>query len=137
MLNTKKHFFSLFPAAVVVIIASMSCGRFPTGVSQQTTGDVELQIQLFEGMGKRTVVKKTGFDSLVVEVSGTDMAPFRSSCAIDPEQLFLIDTLSGIPVGSDRKIRIMTINREGEVIHEDSAGVRTAWRYTASTPTRS
>ncbi|MBN1576916.1 MAG: lamin tail domain-containing protein [Chitinispirillaceae bacterium] len=124
MFCTKKQFVSLSVILGMEIAAAVSCGRVPTGVSHGT-GDVEIHVQLADGIGKTAAREKTGFDSLVVEVSGTEMIPFRWACAIDPAQLFLIDTISGIPTGSDREFRITTINRAGEVIHEDSAGVRT------------
>jgi hypothetical protein len=53
------------------------------------------------------------------------MKTFRYSRPVDRQQLFTIDTLSGVPVGSGRRIAVMTVNTAGEVIHKDSAGVHT------------
>ena len=109
----------------IEVAANLSCGKSPTGSLSEATGSLELQVQLTDGLGKAAGEKKTLFDSLIVEVSGTDMVSFRFASAINPQQLFLIDTLSGIPTGSERNVHIMTVNRSGEVIHEDSAGTRT------------
>ncbi|MBN1307157.1 MAG: lamin tail domain-containing protein [Chitinispirillaceae bacterium] len=125
MFFTKKQLISLFGVVGMGIAVTVSCGRVPTNVSPGATGSVEIRVQLADGIGKGAAEKKTGFDSLVVVVNGKDMEPVRWACPIDPVQLFLIDTLSGIPTGSEREFCITTINRAGEVIHEDSAGLRT------------
>ncbi len=125
MLFSKKQLFVLSAIFGIEVVALISCGSTPAGVSSPARSDVEIQVQLVNALGKTAGRLKTEFDSLVVEVDGPDIEPMRFASAIDPAQLFFIDTLPQIPTGPDRQIRITTINRNGDVIHADSSGLRT------------
>jgi hypothetical protein len=106
----------------MMILLYCSCGKAPTGIPESPTGSVEMQVQLLSELGKEKKKEKTEFDSLIIEISADDMKTIRHSRPIDPEQLFTIDTLLNIPVGSGRIVKVTTVNRAGEIVHEDSAG---------------
>ncbi len=125
MYTQKKGLLMIVILISTEIVTNLLCGKMPNGVKPEPTGSVELQIQLIDGIAKAAALKQTNFDSLIVEVSGNDMASMRFASTINPQSLFFIDTISRVPVGNERIVNIKTINRAGEVIHEDSSGART------------
>lgn len=111
-------------ASVAAVVGGFSCGRAPKGVSEPATGMLELQIRLVSALGKQAHRTKTEYDSLVVEVNGDEGTNSRYVRPLQPELQFLIDTLKEITTGGELEIRVTTVNKAGETVHEDSAGVQ-------------
>jgi hypothetical protein len=114
----------LFVSLVIELIANISCGKSPTSTNEIETGGIEVQVQVLEGDDGLPKVSRTAFDSLVVEITGSDISPIRYSNFINPGHSLFIDTLPAIPAGSERRIKMFTINQSGETVHEDSGGER-------------
>ena len=110
-------------AGISLVICS--CGRVSGPVGPRSSGDLEIQVQLPGVLGKKAAALRTAFDSLVVEVAADDMAALRFTRAMSGQQPLVVDTLSGIPAGSARRVSISTVDRNGVTTHVDSMGVRT------------
>ncbi|MBN1759077.1 MAG: hypothetical protein JW863_12205 [Chitinispirillaceae bacterium] len=108
-----------------MLLMVVSCGKVPDPVGPRSSGDLELQVQVKNGLGKRTSQLKTNFDSLIIEVEAEDVPAIRFSKPVTAGQALIIDTLSGIPAGAERTIEVRTIDRNGSTVHEDAAGVHT------------
>ncbi len=115
----------LSAVVAVILLSVISCGKVSGPPGQQSTGELEVQVQVKSALGKKTGRMRTVFDSLIIEVDADDLQPMRFSQAIGADQMLIIDTLSEIPTGSGREISVSTINRNGEIVHVDSLGVRT------------
>ncbi|MCX7726428.1 MAG: lamin tail domain-containing protein [Chitinispirillaceae bacterium] len=102
---------------------SVLCSKSPT-VSVASTGDLELWLQFQNAIAKKEERHITTYDSLVVEVSGTDLETIRYAKPIKSDLPFVKDTITKIPAGNNRALRIITINKNGEIIHKDSAEIR-------------
>ena len=111
--------------AAVIMLSVISCGKVSGPPGQLKTGELEVQVQVKSTLGKKLERLRTVFDSLIIEVEADDLQPMRFSRAIGSDQALIIDTLSRIPAGSGREIRVSTINTNGETVHVDSFGVRT------------
>jgi hypothetical protein len=62
----------------------------------------------------------TSCDSLIIEVTGPDIGTLRFSKFFDLTQSVQADTLKNIPTGSNRQIKVYTIDRSGTVITTDT-----------------
>lgn len=102
-----------------------SCGELPLSAAPTQQGAVAVRTIVANRLAKRSSQLATVFDSLVVEVDGSGMEPIRYSRSFATGDLLVVDTIPHIPVGDDRTIRVYTSNAAGQVVHEDSLGVRT------------
>jgi len=127
MIHMVKQVAGSVIAGLIMITTISSCGKLPVGVERRQTGSVEVQVEIAGGAGGLNKISRAcrvQFDSLVISVQGDDMEPVRISRPVDLQQLFVLDTFTSIPAGTHRLIRIVTVNKIGEVVHEDSAGER-------------
>lgn len=109
-----------------VLIGSsiLNCGKAPSEPDLNKYGAIELRVQFNEALQKKSALAATSFDSLVMEISASDMDTLRWSRKVQ-QQLVLKDTCKGIPAGSKRSIKIFTIDKNGSKIHIDSIKNRT------------
>ncbi|HEX2956831.1 MAG TPA: hypothetical protein VHO70_08360, partial [Chitinispirillaceae bacterium] len=114
------------PAVVIsfFIISSLllySCGKAPTTVENRDFGAIALKTQIDRSLMKRTEVQATSFDSMIVEIDASDFtAPVRKSIVLNRSSAASIDTISSIPSGSSRIVKVWTVNSSGVVVHRDS-----------------
>lgn len=108
----------------VIIVSTLLCERATDVGRVEKCSDVEVEVVVADGLGKTAKTDETGFDSLIIEVSGSDMETMRFSSPRKTGELVLRDTLRDIPAGSKRLITVSTINRLGGIVHRDSVGSR-------------
>ncbi len=97
----------------------------PSSDLKDETGALEIHsLVIANGLGKSLAKLATTCDSLIVEVSGADMGVLRFSKPFDMYQPVHSDTLSRIPAGTDRQVRVWTIDRTGAMIHSDTVSHR-------------
>lgn len=118
----KKHSRSLFFAVSTLSFIFSSCGRAPVAVSTETTGALEINSYVQSPANSATTLAKlsTSCDSLIIEVTGPDIGTLRFSKFFDLTQSVQADTLKNIPTGSNRQIKVYTIDRSGTVITTDT-----------------
>jgi hypothetical protein len=69
---------------------------------------------------KQAGVQATAFDSMIVEIDASDFAaPVRKSICLR-SSVASQDTISSIPSGQSRIIKVWTVNKSGIIIHRDS-----------------
>jgi hypothetical protein len=121
----KYRFLSFLILSLCSLLFS-SCGNMP---SQDTNNDEDgvLEIHslvLASGQGNGLPKLATTCDSLIVEVSGTDIGTLRFSKTFDVSQPVHSDTISRIPSGSNRQVTVYTVDKAGSVIHTDTVSHR-------------
>jgi hypothetical protein len=77
----------------------------------------------------------TTCDSLIVEISGTDIGTLRFSKTFDVSQPVHSDTISRIPSGLNRQVTVYTVDKAGSLIHTDTVSHR-ALRIDANSSTQ-
>jgi len=121
------HNVNVLSGALLLGVLIVACGKSPTD-SEVTVSSGRLAVRAqvaATALAKTAGVMETAADSLIVEVSASDMKTVRSSLVIENGTPVLIDTLSGIPAGNDRVVTIWTVDKNGAVLHRDSAGSHT------------
>jgi len=117
---------SVVAAGVVCagLLLAIGCGEVPTGVTTVPEGALEVQVKMVNSLKKAKATAAIQVDSLVMKVYGENMDTIRFARSLALQQPYLLDTVRGIPAGSRRMVEVFTVNKAGEVIQEDSAGVR-------------
>ena len=108
----------------LIVVLLVSCGKTPLSY-EETGGILEIRAQIVKVLGKAADLKQTICDSLVIQVSAPDMDTIRRSRKIDQTVPVFVDTIASIPSGRGRSVKVWTVNRNGDVIHTDSLGIRT------------
>lgn len=119
MINKREipAFLLLFILIASIGTGLVQCGRAISEVGSFERGTLIVRTQFCEALQKMAL---TTFDSIVVEISGSDMGTaIHYSRKVTPG-LLLIDTCPDIPAGPDRKVKIFTVDRAGDTIHIDS-----------------
>lgn len=121
-----KYCLCLFTSTAVLSFLFSSCGRMPVAVSPEDTGAIEVKtcIQSTPNLPKTLAKLSTTCDSLIVEVTGPDIDTLRFSKIFDLPRPLHTDTLTRIPTGSNRQIKIYTIDHSGTIIHMDTISHR-------------
>jgi hypothetical protein len=102
-----------------------SCGTMPSAESGNETGTLEIHsLIVANGAGSGLAKLATTCDSLIVEVSGADIGTLRFSKTFDMSQPVQSDTISQIPAGTNREVRVFTVDRAGSVILMDTVSHR-------------
>jgi hypothetical protein len=126
---TKKSssYFCMSASPFIFTVAAFffllaSCGRIPVGVVPDETGAVEIHscLQTSAALSKTLAKLATTSDSLIIVVTGPDIDTLRFSRIFDVARAVHSDTLTKIPAGSDRQIRIYTVDRSGSIVHADT-----------------
>lgn len=116
----------LLPICGVALWILGSCGKMPNAVDQHSEGSLEIHAYFADNaLAKESTVTQTTFDSLIIEVSASDFKTIRQSQPISTAGPIVIDTMSKIPSGSNRSVKIYTVNKAGVTIHTDSTGIKT------------
>ncbi|MCU0609605.1 MAG: lamin tail domain-containing protein [Chitinispirillaceae bacterium] len=117
----------LFIVGVVTVVSLLlMCGKSPHPNAPTDTGALEIRTCIMNsGLAKSLEKLATTSDSLVIEVSGSDITTIRRCIPLLPGQLLRSDTVGAIPSGTDRRIKVFTIDRTGTTIQADSTGSRT------------
>ena len=100
----------------------VSCGKIPTSTAiDDNTGTLELRTCIFKNSLAKEMVAGVGLcDSLIIEISGPDMTMFRYGTLFDLSNPVSTQTVQGVPAGTDRTVKVFTIDKAGDVIHIDS-----------------
>ena len=125
--DLRRHNHSSLIAFPLFALLVSSCGKMPLAPSSggASTGRVEIHSCIIKnGLAKSLATLATTCDSLIVEVSGTDITTLRFSKPFDLARPVHSDTLAGIPTGTDRAIKVYTIDRSGTVVHTDTVDHR-------------
>jgi hypothetical protein len=126
-----SNFTSAQKSAIVAGLAFFallfsSCGRMPMSVSEkENTGTLEIRTCIIKNGLSKSVVAGVGLcDSLVVEIIGGGAPAFRSSRPFDLSLPVNTQTITNIPTGTDREIRVFTVDKYDSIIHLDSIAHR-------------
>jgi hypothetical protein len=106
----------------IVIVFFLGCGRdMSSNPLQKKQGVLAVNVFFDSGKLKKTEQNaQTLFDSLVVEISGSDFQTIRSSVTLSSLLPVYNDTIRNIPEGENRVVRVFTKDRTNQVIHQDS-----------------
>lgn len=117
--------FLVFQSVLITTLLLGSCGRIPNAVESEDQASIEIRAifsDIQSNLQKASKVNLTEADSLIIEVTGVDMAPIRQVKKINKNKIIIIDTFPKIPAGDMRYITIKAVNRFGKVTHVDSSG---------------
>jgi hypothetical protein len=93
--------------------------------NKDEAGALEIHsLVLAGGQGNGLPKLATTCDSLIVEVSGSDIGTLRFSKTFDVSQPVHSDTISRIPSGSNRQVTVYTVDKAGSIIHTDTVSHR-------------
>ena len=122
----------VFFVFAVIVPLLFSCVRSSNPVTAGGGGAIEIRARVVNPppaagrAGGRGAVAATVAERLVVEVSGSDLAPVRiESGRIDLTRPSLNETIAGVPVGKNRRVTIWAVEKGGGVTHIDSLESRT------------
>lgn len=108
--------------ACVVVIFVMGCGRdMSSNPDHEKQGMLAINA-LFENgsLKKLSAASQSSFDSLVVEISGSDFQMLRKSIPVSSVSPVYNDTIFNIPAGENREVRVYTKDKSNQVLHQDS-----------------
>jgi hypothetical protein len=118
-----NYSFTLLSSLSLLFLLLSSCGNMPSSNIKDGTGTLEIHsLVIANGLGKGLAKLATTCDSLIVEVSGTDIGTLHYSKLFDLSQPVHIDTLSRIPSGTNRQVNVYTVDKAGSLIQMDSIG---------------
>ncbi len=119
-------FFQIIKVTVVLGFCTLnslllsSCGKAPTAVERPTFGTIAIKALISHSLMKQAGVQATSFDSMIVEIDAEDFAaPVRKSICLR-SSIASQDTISSIPSGPSRVVKVWTVNTSGAVVHRDS-----------------
>ncbi|MBN2036776.1 MAG: lamin tail domain-containing protein [Chitinispirillaceae bacterium] len=120
--QSRLLYFGLFASCSLLF---SSCGTMPPAENADETGVLEIH-SLIMSNGTAGGLSKlaTTCDSLIVEVSGADIGTLRFGTTFDMSLPVQSDTISPIPAGTSREVRVFTVDRAGSVIHTDTVSHR-------------
>ncbi len=114
----------LLISAVISILIFIFCGKIPTK-SEGNSGSLEIRCLVLQSqLAKTARTEVTAYDSLIVEISASDMPTLRTSHKIAMGEPLCVATVPAVPSGTGRTVKIYTINKSGFVIHTDSISSR-------------
>jgi hypothetical protein len=106
----------------IVVVFFGGCGRdMSSNPEQKKQGMLAINV-LFESGNLKKLLEttQTSFDSLVVEISGSDFQMIRKSMPLSSVSPVQNDTIMNIPEGENRLVRVFTKDKSNQVIHQDS-----------------
>jgi hypothetical protein len=116
-----KHYRACLGLSFAALSLLSSCGNMPLSNVKDNAGSLEIHTCVVNpGLAKAA----TNFDSLIVEVSGSDIGVIRYSKPLNLSLPVHSDTLSRIPAGIERQVKIWTVDRSGATIHMDTVSHR-------------
>jgi hypothetical protein len=120
----------------IVVVFFLGCGRdMSSNPEQKKLGVLAVNILFENGKLKKLLqTTQTSFDSLVVEISGSDFQMIRKSIMLSSVSPVHNDTIMNIPEGESRVVRVFTKDKINQVIHQDSLLTQTV-RITADNVT--
>lgn len=111
-------------AILMCIVTALlpGCGRdLSSNPEQKKQGTLAIDVLFDSGKLKKLLgTTQTSFDSLVVEVSGSDFQMIRRSITFSSVLPVYSDTIMNIPEGDNRVVRVFTKDKFNQVIHQDS-----------------
>jgi hypothetical protein len=120
-------FFQIINKAVIFSFCTLcslllySCGKEPVAAERPTFGTIALKTQISRSLMKQAEVHATEFDSMIIEIDASDFAvPVRKSICLNRSSIASIDTISSIPSGPSRVVKVYTVNASGTIVHRDS-----------------
>lgn len=117
-----KYYSLIFISTFLPALLVTSCGKVPTAISYEDTGSLEIKtcVQASSNLSKSLAKTTSSSDSLIIEVSGPDISTLRFSKLFDLSRSVHTDTLTRIPTGSNRQIKVYTIDNSGNLILADT-----------------
>jgi hypothetical protein len=120
-----KFNFISFPLLAAGSFLFSSCGSMPSQMANEETGSLEIHsLVVSNGLMKNPAKLATTCDSLIVEIIGPDIGTLRFSRTFSISQPLRHDTLTGIPAGTNREVRVFTIDKAGSTILMDTVSHR-------------
>jgi hypothetical protein len=114
-----------FPLLSLSLLLFSSCGTMPSSGSGEECGTLEIHsVVMANGAGSGLAKTATTCDSLIVEVIGADIGTLRFSRTFDMSQAVQSDTVSRIPAGTNRDVRVSAVDGSGSVILMDTVSHR-------------
>jgi hypothetical protein len=119
--------YAAFPAAIIPLALALFCGKGsdnPAAVEEN--GMLEIRARVVnKALAKSGAAAETAADSLVVEIGADDMTTITVKRKLDFTRPSVGDTLTKIPPGKNRRVKIWAIDKSGNKTHIDSLGNRT------------
>ncbi len=104
------------------VVFFMGCGRdMSSNPEHEKKGMLAINVLFESGSLKKLLeTAQTSFDSMVVEISGSDFQMLRKSIPLAAVSPVLSDTIVNIPAGENRVVRVYTKDKSNQVLHQDS-----------------
>lgn len=116
---------AVFSLCTLSSIILFSCGKAPSAVDRPEYGTIAIKTLISHSLMKQAGVQATSFDSMIVEIDASDFSvPVRKSICLK-SSVASQDTISSIPSGSSRIVKVWTVNTSGTVVHRDSVAAHT------------
>jgi len=115
--------YAAFSSVIVPMTLALFCGKGSNNPSAvQEKGMLEIRARVVNKALAKSAA--TTADKLVVEVSANDMTAMRIERKLDLSRPSVIDTITEIPSGKNRRIVISAVNKDGDTTHIDSVESR-------------
>jgi hypothetical protein len=117
-----KRVLNMVSITLSAAMLIVSCGRIPTSIADnEETGTLELRTCIYKNSLAKEAVAGVGLcDSLIIEISGPGMTALRYSKLFDLSNPVSTQTVQGVQAGTDRTVKVFTVDKAGDVIHIDS-----------------
>ena len=109
-------------AGSLSVCMMIACGNIPVSSVETDTGSLEIRAQVISAVLQK--VKKaaqTSFDSLIVEITASDFKTIHHSLKIINSRPVITDTVFNIPAGSQRIVKIWTVDKFGTIVNQDTS----------------
>jgi len=116
----KRYCWNVIAVGAAIIMAS--CTNNPSRESCHNVGSLEIWASLTKPQDQNVLAKAaqsqaTIWDSLVVEISASDMDTMVESVKFGPADPYLTISLDDVPAGKARSIEVFTKTKYGMIIH--------------------
>lgn len=114
--------FACLISAVSLLLSLSSCGTLPTAINNESgAGSLSMQLWVGNSLAKSSKMNETTWDSLIISISAVDMSPVIHAFPVNPLQVAILDTITGIPEGNNRLVEAWTSTKEGQRIHSGTS----------------
>jgi hypothetical protein len=112
--------------AVGAALVCASCANSPSGLSKTKSGSLEVWASLEKPQSQNVLAKSqavtaTTWDSLIVQISSTDMDTMHLGFKFNPSDPYVTAAVDNIPAGKKRLIEVFTKTKDNLVIHVSTA----------------
>jgi hypothetical protein len=114
--------YAVFSAVIIPLALALFCGKGSNNpAAVQENGMLEIRARVVnKALAKSGAAATTVAERLVVEISANDMETMRIERKLDLSRPSVGDTLTKIPPGKNRRVKIWAIDKNDVVTHIDS-----------------